>query len=248
VASFFGAAQAGIAYCNDTSQLTPISTTVPRAYRAGTERGVFDLGEGYRLRRADKGDHAAMSLVCLRTGNAGMDATAREDDPELIGLIYAVPYQVHAPDFAFVIDGPRGVCGYVLGALDSESFYRVLYERWFPPIAARITDPGPDRTRWRGSDWARRMIHHPSVELPPALAAFPSHAHIDLLEPARGRGIGRRSLEFLMAALSEAGSPGMHVGVSPRNRTAQRFYLKLGLARIEDALLPQGTVFMAKRL
>ena len=209
---------------------------------------MLDLGDGYALRHARENDHAAMNMVCLKTGNAGKDATDREDDPELLGLIYAVPYQVYAPDFAFVVEGPRGVCGYVLGALDSETFYRRLRDEWFPPIAARLTDPGPDETRWRGSDWARRMIHHPDFPLPPPLASYPAHGHIDLLEEVRGRGIGRRAMEHLMAALRAAGAPGLHLGVSPVNRNAQKFYAKLGFARIDDAVVPWDTVFMARSL
>jgi ribosomal protein S18 acetylase RimI-like enzyme len=209
---------------------------------------MFDLGDGYRLRHALESDHAAMSVVCLKTGNSGKDATGREDDPDLLGLIYAVPYQVYSPEFAFVIEGPDGVCGYVLGALDSESFYRRLRDEWLPPIASRLPDPGPDESSWRGSDWARHMIHHPDFDLPPVLTPYPAHGHIDLLEEARGRGIGRRAMEHLMAALREAGAPGIHLGVSPVNRDAQKFYAKLGFARVEDEALPRDTVFMARSL
>jgi ribosomal protein S18 acetylase RimI-like enzyme len=209
---------------------------------------VLDFGDGYRLRHALASDHAAMNLVCLKTGDSGKDATAREDDPDLLGLIYAAPYQVYAPQFAFVVEGPSGVCGYVLGALDSKSFYERLETEWFPPIAARLADPGPDKRRWGGSDWARRMIHHPDFDLAPALDPYPAHGHIDLLEEARGRGIGRRSMEYLMGTLRDAGAPGMHLGVSPVNRGAQKFYSRLGFEHISDATLPRHTVFMARRL
>lgn len=208
----------------------------------------LELGGGYRLRHALATDHAALNLVCLKTGNSGKDATDREDDPDLLGLIYAVPYQVYAPDFAFVVEGPNGVCGYVLGALDSEAFYRQVIGEWFPPIAARLADPGPDESRWRGSDWARRMIHHPDFAFPPVLAPYPAHGHIDLLDEARGRGIGRAAMEHLMATLRAAGAPGLHLAVSPVNRNAQRFYEKLGFAHIDDPSLPRHTYFMARLL
>jgi GNAT superfamily N-acetyltransferase len=222
--------------------------TLRLAAAATDAAGMLDLGDGYRLRHARADDRAAMSLVCLRTGDAGRDASAREDDPDLLGLIYAVPYQVHAPEFAFVIEGPSGVSGYVLGTPDSEGFYRRLREEWFPPIAVKLADPGPEVARWRGSDWARHMIYHPPFDLPPALRHYPAHAHIDLLEEARGRGIGRRSMEHLMSSLREAGAPGIHLGVSPRNHDAQKFYARLGFSRIENAELPRDTVFMARQL
>ena len=66
---------------------------------------IVDFGGGFFLRRATSADHPAFCAVCVRTGDAGKDATSREDDPELMGQIYAVPYQVLEPDLAFAIDG-----------------------------------------------------------------------------------------------------------------------------------------------
>ncbi|MDB5541183.1 MAG: family acetyltransferase [Devosia sp.] len=208
----------------------------------------LDLGGGYRLRPALWNDYAALCRVCLKTGDAGKDATGREDDPDLLGLIYAVPYQALAPEFAFVVEGPDGVCGYVLGALDTPAFYEKLEVEWFPALAARIGDPGPDESRWQGSDWARHAIRHPEFIYPEALQAYPAHGHIDLLEEARGRGIGRRAMEHLMGKLAAAGARGMHLQVSPRNRGAQAFYRKLGFAVLRDWELPRHTVFMVRGL
>ena len=209
---------------------------------------VLDFGAGYWLRHALASDHAPMSMVCLKTGDSGKDATDREDDPSLLGLIYAVPYQVYEPDFAFVVDGPDGVCGYILGARDSDAFYRRLTDEWFPPIAARLADPAPDEADWRRSDWARYLIHHPDFGWPPPLHPWPAHGHIDLLEEARGRNIGRRGMEHMMAALKAAGASGIHLGVSPKNRGAQSFYQKLGFAVVSDPALPRHTLFMARSL
>jgi ribosomal protein S18 acetylase RimI-like enzyme len=209
---------------------------------------VTDLGDGFAIRQATPADHAALNLVCLRTGDAGRDATAREDDPDLLGLIYAVPYQVLEPSLAFAIEGSGGVCGYLFGALDSASFYARMEAEWFAPLRARVRDASPDPAQWRGSDWARRAIHHPEYVFPPALAAYPSHGHIDLLPEAQGRGIGRQAMRLLMRRLAQAGSPGMHLTVSPRNHRARAFYGKLGFATVEDAELPRHTLFMARAL
>ncbi|MBK8085355.1 MAG: GNAT family N-acetyltransferase [Devosia sp.] len=209
---------------------------------------VREFGDGYRLRRATAADHAAFNLVCLRTGDSGKDATAREDDPNLLGLIYATPYQVLEPDFALAVEGPDGVCGYVLGTPDSSTFYHRYRTKWMSQLAARVRDPGGDESRWRGSDWARHAIHHPEIVYPPVLEAYPAHGHIDLLEAARGRGIGRAGLEHLMGLLRAAGAPGMHLQVSPRNRSALKFYEKLGFGEARGSDLPRHTVFMARSL
>jgi ribosomal protein S18 acetylase RimI-like enzyme len=207
----------------------------------------LDFGDGYGLRLAQWTDYGALNRVCLLTGDSGKDATAREDDPDLLGLIYAVPYQVFAPDFAFVVEGPNGVCGYVLGTPDSEGFYARMEREWFPQLARRLPDPGPDESGWTGSDWARRVIHHPEFVYPPVLHGYPAHGHIDLLAKARGRKIGSRALELVIARLTAAGVPGMHLQVSPSNDGALAFYRTLGFERLEDASLPEHTVFMAIR-
>ena len=67
-----------------------------------------------------------------------------------------MPYQVLEPDFAFVIEGADGVAGYLFGAPDTAAFNAPLAADWYPRLQRRVGDPGPDRARWRGSDWARR--------------------------------------------------------------------------------------------
>jgi ribosomal protein S18 acetylase RimI-like enzyme len=207
-----------------------------------------DLGDGFSLRKATPADHDALRHVCLKTGDSGRDATAREDDPALLGDIYAVPYQIYAPRFAFVVEYEGSVVGYVLGAIDSWAFYRRLKNEWFPRLAASLPDPGPDESRWQGSDWARSYIHRPELVFNEALAAWPAHGHIDLLEVARGRGVGRAALEHLMEALREAGAPGMHLQVATDNFKAHAFYRRLGFEVVADATLPTDTVFMARAL
>jgi ribosomal protein S18 acetylase RimI-like enzyme len=209
---------------------------------------ILDLGGGFVLRHATAADHPALCRVCLETGAAGQDATHREDDPDLMGLIYAVPYQALEPDLAFVIESSRGVAGYLLGARDTGAFNARLASDWYAALQARVRDPGPDPARWRGSDWVRHMIHHPALDIPPALASFPSHGHIDLLPQARGQGIGRRCMAFLAGRFAAAGSTGLFLDVNPANHGALRFYARLGYVAVADSELPAGSVFMAKRL
>jgi GNAT superfamily N-acetyltransferase len=209
---------------------------------------MLEFGEGYFLRQASAADHDALAAVCLKTGDAGKDATGREDDPTLLGLIYAIPYQALEPDLAFVIDGPQGVSGYLFGARDTRAFNARLERDWYPRLQAKTADPGPDSARWRGSDWARHQIHHPDLGIPKALAAYPSHGHIDLLPHARGKGIGRRALAFLEQRLAAAGSPGLFMQLDPRNQDALGFYEAIGFAALRHADLPAHSVYMAKRL
>jgi ribosomal protein S18 acetylase RimI-like enzyme len=209
---------------------------------------TVDFGNGFFLREATADDHPALCMVCLKTGDAGKDATSREDDPTLMGQIYAAPYQVLEPSFAFVVDSADGVAGYLFGALDTKTFNARLASDWYPQLQRRVTDPGPDRSLWRGSDWARHAIHHPHLDIPDALASYPSHGHIDLLPQARGRGIGRRCMRFLEQRLAVAGSAGLFLDVHPRNNNAQRFYAALGYEPVPTRTNSAASMFMAKSL
>lgn len=207
---------------------------------------TIDFGNGFVLRRATPDDRGALCRICLRTGDAGEDASAREDDPTLMGQIYAVPYQVLEPDFAFVIEGPAGPAGYLLGTPDTEAFNARLASDWYPRLRETVASVGPDPASWRGSDWARHAIHHADLAVPPALRAFPAHGHIDLLPDARGRGIGQRCVAYLEEVLAAAGADGMFLDVNPHNARAQRFYRAMGFAQCEEPSLPATSVFMAK--
>ena len=83
----------------------------PRATTSGSCRMILTSADGLALRQATADDNAALCRICLRTGDAGRTRPAREDDPALLGLIYAVPYQVLEPELAFVVTAggePRG--------------------------------------------------------------------------------------------------------------------------------------------
>lgn len=209
---------------------------------------ILDFGDGLFLRQATPADHPALCMICLKTGDAGGDATQREDDPELMGLIYAVPYQVLEPDFAFVIDSNDGAMGYLLGTPNTAMFNARLARDWYPELQQRAADPGLGETQWRGSDWARRRIHHPDLTMALGFLPYPSHGHIDLLRPARGKGIGTQCMTYLQRRFKEAGSTGMHLDVHPDNETARRFYETLGFKALSDPSLPAGSTWMGRRL
>lgn len=201
-----------------------------------------------RIRPATAADHDALKMVCLKTGDSGADATGIEDEPDLVGLIYAVPYQVFAPDFSFVVEDEKGVCGYVLGSPDAAAFDARLESEWFPPLRQRLSDPGPDQQTWRGSDWARHFIHHPRYTGLAELARYPAAGHIDLLERVRGKGVGRRGMTMLMDKLAEAGAIGIHLDVSPKNTGAQKFYETLGFGYADQSDVNDDRLYMIRRL
>lgn len=200
------------------------------------ERGA---GRTFRIRRGQAYDRDAAYAVCLKTGDDGKDATALYDDPAALGRIFVGPYFSLEPDLAFVLEDEGGVCGYVMGALDSKRFYQEYLEKWIPLLQREFPAPTGDPVNWSRTARIYHDYHHPEVFCPEPYDVYPSHLHIDLLPRAQGHGWGRRMMEHFMEALRSKGSPGVHLGVGQVNERAIGFYHNLGfaeLARVRDVL------------
>ncbi len=183
-----------------------------------------------RIRQATVADNAALYDVCLRTGDAGDDATDQFHDRTLLGSIFVGPYLALEHTLAYTAVDDQGPGGYALAALDTRTFEAACEQRWWPTLRAQNPDPGPI---WSTPDEElQRYIHHPPVRPDDLLAHYPAHLHIDLLPRLQGRGIGRQLIETLLTALRNAGPTGVHLGVDENNRRAIRFYERIGFAAI----------------
>ena len=191
-------------------------------------------------------DLDALYEICLRTGDAGEDASHLYDDPMLLGHLYAAPYATLEPEFAFVLEDEGGVCGYILGALDTKAFRRKMIDHWLPTLRSGVPKPDGDRERWGPADHLYHQIHFPREDHSKWLERYPSHLHIDILPRGQGQGHGRALMERLLSRLEEADSPGVHLGVDRRNERAQGFYRKLGFSRLDDE--SNGGVRMVRQL
>ena len=196
------------------------------------------IGE-FTLRHAQPEDRAATYRVCLLTGDSGRDATHLHQDPDALGNVYVGAYLAFEPAFAFVLEDAGGVCGYTLGALDSQRFYQRYRDEWLPPLRAQRPAPQGDQSSWTRDQHLWHLYHQPDIFLPAEETAYPSHLHIDLLPRAQGRGIGREMMRVLLGALVTHGSRGVHLAMALDNHRASQFYAKLGfheLARNADTL------------
>ncbi|HEX7003567.1 MAG TPA: GNAT family N-acetyltransferase [Trueperaceae bacterium] len=197
-----------------------------------------------RLCRPD--DLDAVYEICLLTGDAGSDASHLYADPLLPGHLYAAPYVTLEPEHAFVLEDEAGVCGYVVGALDTRDFRRRMIELWLPPLQAKLPLPNPDREAWTAADHIYHQVHFPRQEYPEWLDVFPSHLHIDLLPRAQRQGHGRAMMERFLGMIARAGSPGVHLGLDPRNDGARAFYRALGFNDFDAGT--EGSVRMVRPL
>ncbi|QJU54646.1 GNAT family N-acetyltransferase [Herbiconiux sp. KACC 21604] len=165
-------------------------------------------------------DRDAIAHICIATGDAGTDARAGGFDTAALDALvarYATPYLDLEPAFAVVAEVDGRVVGYALGALDTAEF-----AAGFEQLDDLALTPGERR-------------EHAAGLLVAQAAGFPSHLHIDLLPEAQGHGLGRRLIEELLARLAAAGSPGVHLGVDPRNSGALAFYPRVGFVRADGA-------------
>ena len=185
-----------------------------------------------RIRQAAPADLERLYEICVRTADAGEDATSLHHDPMLPGHVWAAPYLVHEPEHAFVVvDDGDLAGGYVIGALDSRRFEATLAQAWWPALRERYPLGRDGRTP--ADEETVRLIHHPPTAVDEVLAAgYPSHLHIDLLPDLQGAGWGRRLIDTLLDSLASAGSPGVHLGVSARNERAIGFYRAVGFREL----------------
>jgi ribosomal protein S18 acetylase RimI-like enzyme len=193
------------------------------------------------IRSATPDDRDALADICLRTGDAGADATSRVLDGSLYGAVYSVPYLVLEPKLAIVGEVDGRVLGYVVGAVDTTTFEARCEVEWWPALRDRYPLPGA------GTELDRRLVSlvHSGFHTPPALTdRYPSHLHINLLPEVQGHGVGRRLIDALVERLVAAGSRGVHLGVDPRNSRASGFYEHLGFRRHDV----DGTVLFTRSL
>jgi ribosomal protein S18 acetylase RimI-like enzyme len=177
-------------------------------------------------------DYWDVSDVCLRTGEAGDDATGLYASDELLADIYARPYVLFEPELAFVVERAGRVGGYILCAPDTRAFVERYRADWVPILARKyenVEHPSPrsERTLQAGLRPERMLF--------PELDQYPAHLHIDLLPQLWGRGLGRLLMSRLMRALRERGVPGLHLSLAPANTRARGFYDHLGFREVPSS-------------
>lgn len=204
---------------------------------SGTTTGAADgaaSGTGsVTVRPYRPGDLPALYDICLRTGEAGGDATPyyRQRDHELLGAVFAAPYAVLEPELTFVVDDGHGqAVGYILGTGDTALFVKRFRAEWLPGVADRW--PAPQGEPATPGEVMAGLLHAPERMVVPALAGYPAHLHIDLLPDFQGRGLGRVLMNTFLAALAGRGVPAVHLGMLTANTGARAFYDRLGFHEI----------------
>jgi len=188
-----------------------------------------------KIRKAAKGDTAALSRICLLTANVGTSAEELHDFGELPGLVYAVPYVTLPTTWGFVLEDEahNEVVGYILGSTDTCAYERYAAEHWWPSLAAKYPPELPTKAGdVQYAKLLRNMHTTPDVNI----SFSPAHLHINILPDYQKQGWGRRliatAIEFLK---DEEGVPGVWLGLNPKNEGARKFYERLGFKVIDGS-------------
>jgi ribosomal protein S18 acetylase RimI-like enzyme len=149
----------------------------------------------------------------------------------MLGEIYVGPYLSFQPDLSLTLI-QEGVAGYALAALDTRSFEDTLSSQWWPIILEKYRSRSPENFNEREKDLFG-YIQNPPLRPEKVVDEYPSHLHIDLLEKAQGRGIGKAMMQLILDTLREQGSKGVHLGMGATNARAFTFYTKLGFTLLD---------------
>jgi len=173
-------------------------------------------------RAADR-DHLAD--ICLRTGDAGADATGLHAHDNLLADIFALPYVEFDPTLTFVVDAGERIDGYIVATANTNAFISWYQAHWWPSVAPKYAALGEHAGSGvdmiaMGQNTDRMVIAEHDD--------YPAHLHIDLLPHLQGQGHGRALMRTLLTELRQRGVPGVHLAVAPRNTSARAFYRRIG--------------------
>jgi len=185
----------------------------------------------FSIRSYKSADTSAVYEICLKTGNSGQDATHLFSDPLVLGHLYVGPYMEFEPQSVFILEDDQGPCGYIMGVLDSQTYYQWMHSEWLPNIRVDYKKPTGDPDTWNETEKITNLLFQP--ELQRLFPGFPAHLHIDLLSRAQGKGQGKLMMDHFIDYIRKNKIPGVHLELSVNNDRAFGFYCKYGLQELD---------------
>ena len=192
------------------------------------------------IRRAVLSDLPYLYEICLKTGDAGKDASHLYHDPYLVGQYFSAPYLLFSGGIVFVAEFENRPQGYIVSAPNTVAYRQWMEELWLPPLRARYPEPlAPELIRSDRESWILSLIHKKHIPLDADaeiwLKDYPAHLHIDLLPKIQGKGFGRSLMNRLFEELKRQGVGGIQLGVSKLNPGAVAFYHKVGFSVLQES-------------
>ena len=185
----------------------------------------------FSIRSYKSADTSAVYEICLKTGNSGQDATHLFSDPLVLGHIYVGPYMEFEPQSVFILEDDQGPCGYIMGVLDSQTYYQWMHSEWLHKIRVNYKKPTGNPDTWDETEKITDLLFHPVSQR--LLPDYPAHLHIDLLSRAQGKGQGKLLMDRFIDYLKYNKIPGLHLELSSNNDRAFNFYRKYGIEELD---------------
>ena len=185
----------------------------------------------FSIRSYKSADTSAVYEICLKTGNSGQDATHLFSDPLVLGHIYVGPYMEFEPQSVFILEDDQRPCGYIMGVLDSQTYYQWMHSEWLPKIRVNYKKPTGNPDTWDETAKITDLLFHPGSQR--LLPDYPAHLHIDLLSRAQGKGQGKLLMDRFIDYLKYNKIPGLHLELSSNNDRAFNFYRKYGIEELD---------------
>ena len=148
--------------------------------------------------------------ICLRTGNAGKDATDLFEDKFMLGSYYAAPYVINSPEDCFVVVENGQVCGYILSTKHSNNFYKWMSENWLPQLSENYKNGFAPKSE-NEKNLLETIMKCERVKLNSWIDEYPAHLHIDILDCMQGKGVGKQLMNALIEHLRSEKVPGLHL-------------------------------------
>tara|TARA_Y100001970_G_C14093525_1_gene781340 strand:- start:202 stop:801 length:600 start_codon:yes stop_codon:yes gene_type:complete len=181
--------------------------------------------------------------ICLKTGDAGFDASELYQDPKLLGHVYVGPYTELEPSSAFILENDSEVCGYIIGTLNSKLFFEKVELDWLPQLRQKYKIPKKSSKYYNLDDKIIHSFHF--YEKPVDYPNYPAHLHVDIIPIAQGRGLGKKMMDCFFKYLRKNNVKGLHLGVDIKNNRAIKFYKDYGLKIIKENM---GSLIMGVRI
>ena len=185
----------------------------------------------FSIRSYKSADTSAVYEICLKTGNSGQDATHLFSDPLVLGHIYVGPYMEFEPQSVFILEDDQGPCGYIMGVLDSQTYYQWMHSEWLSKIRVDYKKPTGNPDTWNETEKITNLLFQPESQR--LLPDFPAHLHIDLLSRAQGKGQGKLMMDRFIDYLRYNKISGVHLELSSKNDRAFNFYRKYGMQELD---------------
>ncbi len=166
-----------------------------------------------------------MRRIAYLTGLFGSSAAPIVPDEELFADLWTAAYTDGPTAHHLIATLGEETVGYLLGATEPAALTRSFLQRVAPLVASRAI-----RSEYRhlgaSLPFLARLALEPGLHAP--RDRYPAHLHVNLLEAARGAGLGRALLEAFLERLRAEGVPGVQLSTTDRNAVAVGLYGRLG--------------------